>query len=899
MNMEKIRYMDEQGSFRLENPEQTSGLYFPIANELGLKSAVTPSMTGDAKLDQNHFLLEPASIMDLQNKRTGRNFWCYVKGIGSWSVCGASAEEASKRFTNQQDKSAVEAGFLWHTVYRESVKYQLSAQTRIFAAMDVNAEIITVTVKNTGKQRVTFVPTAAIPIFGRSADNLRDHRHVTSLLHRINVVPEGVEVEPTLSFDERGHKLADTTYFVYGYEEDGVLPESFFPTLEEYIGEGGDFERPCSVIQNLPGVAAETKRAGREAMGAFHFRECTLAPDEEKTYILVFGAVDRGVNPADFAKRYQKLSEVEKAFGESKKYWDSRVNIAVKSGDSNFDRWMKWVSFQPTLRRIFGCSFLPHHDYGKGGRGWRDLWQDCLALLLMDPEPVGELLYQNFGGVRPDGTNATIIGSKPGEFIADRNNITRVWMDHGVWPCITTKLYLDETGDYDLLWKEAPYFLDKQVMRGEATDEDWEAKAEKKHTGTVLEHLLLQNLTAFYDVGEHNIIRLRGADWNDALDMAKEKGESVAFTNAYAQNLEDLAGLLRIAKERGINSIVVAERMIPLFNMGADLYDSVEKKHELLQSFLENCVTETAGETKQAALGIEECIASLQEKADWMRGHIRTQEWVEDGAGHGWFNSYYDNHGNPVEGNHDGDIRMMLTGQVFAIMDKTADENQAKAIADSADAYLYDEQAGGYRLNTNFHEVKTDLGRMFGFAYGEKENGAVFSHMTVMYAYALYSRGLVKEGYKALHTLYEQASDEKRGKMYPGIPEYFEQGGKGVYQYLTGAASWYLYTVLSQMYGIVGCQGDLVLEPKLLADQFNEDGDATATFTFAGKKLQVTYHNAVKAEYGSYRIGSVYRKGQHTGTIEENGKNCRIDREEILSWGQDEQQLIVELVPCE
>ena len=26
-------------------------------------------------------------------------------------------------------------------------------------------------------------------------------------------------------------------------------------------------------------------------MGAFHFRECTLAPDEEKTYILLFGAV--------------------------------------------------------------------------------------------------------------------------------------------------------------------------------------------------------------------------------------------------------------------------------------------------------------------------------------------------------------------------------------------------------------------------------------------------------------------------------------------------------------------------------------------------------------------------------------------------------------------------------
>ena len=38
---------------------------------------------------------------------------------------------------------------------------------------------------------------------------------------------------------------------------------------------------------------------------------------------------------------------------------------------------------------------------------------------------------------------------------------------------------------------------------------------------------------------------------------------------------------------------------------------------------------------------------------------------------------------------------------------------------------------------------------MFGFAYGEKENGAVFSHMTVMFANALYRRGFAKEGWKA------------------------------------------------------------------------------------------------------------------------------------------------------
>ena len=96
---------------------------------------------------------------------------------------------------------------------------------------------------------------------------------------------------------------------------------------------------------------------------------------------------------------------------------------------------------------------------------------------------------------------------------------------------------------------------------------------------------------------------------------------------------------------------------------------------------------------------------------------------------------------------------MMLTGQVFAVMSGTATEEQIQAICRSADAYLYDRKAGGYRLNTDFKEEKFDLGRMFGFAYGEKENGAVFSHMAVMYSNALYQREFAKEGNKVLQAL--------------------------------------------------------------------------------------------------------------------------------------------------
>lgn len=76
------------------------------------------------------------------------------------------------------------------------------------------------------------------------------------------------------------------------------------------------------------------------------------------------------------------------------------------------------------------------------------------------------------------------------------------------------------------------------------------AENNEVYAGTVLEHMLIQHLTAFYDVGEHNHIRLRGADWNDGLDMATKRGESVAFTALYGGNLKNLAKTLRLMQKR-------------------------------------------------------------------------------------------------------------------------------------------------------------------------------------------------------------------------------------------------------------------------------------------------------------------------------------------------------------
>lgn len=532
---------------------------------------------------------------------------------------------------------------------------------------------------------------------------------------------------------------------------------------------------------------------------------------------------------------------------------------------------MHWVNFQPMLRRIYGCSFLPHHDYGKGGRGWRDLWQDCLALLIMEPEQVRQMLIDNFGGVRFDGTNATIIGSKQGEFIADRNNITRVWMDHGAWPYLTTELYMQQTGDVEFLVEENSYFKDPQVCRGEEKDMIWNdeqgnkqlAENNEVYAGTVLEHMLIQHLTAFYDVGEHNHIRLRGADWNDGLDMAAKRGESVAFTALYGGNLKNLAKDIKAyAEKTGNETVLLAKELLILLNVDKTVFDRIDEKKQVLDAYCETVKHTISGE--KVNVRCDELCSILDSMGDWIGEHIRTTEWTTDKDGDGWFNGYYDNSGNAVEGDFPTGIRMMLTGQVFTVMADVATDEQVVAIAKSADKYLYDEAIGGYRLNTDFKEVKTDLGRLFGFAFGHKENGAVFSHMATMYANSLYHRGYAKEGYKVINSLFKHCDNYSKSGIYPGIPEYVSQRGRGMYHYLTGAASWMLLTVLNEMYGVKGEYGALKLKPQLLKEQF-ENGKASATCMFNGKKITVTYKNDKALDVGQYSVKEIYIDGNKYG----------------------------------
>ncbi|HOU36736.1 MAG TPA: cellobiose phosphorylase, partial [Candidatus Omnitrophota bacterium] len=596
-----------------------------------------------------------------------------------------------------------------------------------------------------------------------------------------------------------------------------------------------------------PMSARDPSLDGKEACAALRFKSALLRPGQESSYVLVLGIAGSKGSIARAVRALRTSELVDKNLVRTRQCWQDHLSaLSFDFGDTQFNGWLIWVSLQPTLRRIFGCSFLPHFDYGKGGRGWRDLWQDALTLLLTEPQKARRIIERSFQGVRLDGSNATIISA--GGFLADRNRISRVWMDHGVWPYLTTRSYIDRSADIGILLRKTAYFRDHQLRRAQACDTrfDQDDFLQRDRAGrvirtTILEHLLVQNLVQFFNVGRHNIVRLENADWNDGLDMAGRQGESVAFSCMYSHNLSDICFLLERLKSSHKSVSLIKELLLLLdtFNEPID-YDRYEQKQKRLAEYYD-AIEHVSGAT--VTVPVHKLISDLRAKACHMAQWIRQREWLADA---GFFNGYYDNRGRRVEGRAHGRMTMFLASQVFPIMSGVASEAQARRAWRSISRYLKDPIHKGFRLNTDMKKPSMDLGRAYGFAYGEKENGAFFSHMNVMLAHALYSRMLVKEGRQVMDSLYRMASSETSA-IPPVLPEYFNSQGKGLYLYLTGSASWYIHTLMGQVLGITFNMGSLLLRPRLMRADFL-GRSISVRCIHKGKKLVFTFNRPASGE---------------------------------------------------
>ena len=98
------------------------------------------------------------------------------------------------------------------------------------------------------------------------------------------------------------------------------------------------------------------------------------------------------------------------------------------------------------------------------------------------------------------------------------------------------------------------------------------------------------------------------------------------------------------------------------------------------------------------------------------------------------------------------------------------------------------------------------------------------------------------------------ALDTQKSWIYPCLPEYFDIEGKGMYAYLTGSASWFVLTLLTEVFGVKAKNGDLLIEPKFSSAQFKNASVLRIRRNFCARPLEVSFFNPKRLGYPRYRI---------------------------------------------
>ena len=174
-------YLPDGVSFTSKHATRIMTIYAPLCgtDALGVKSAITPFLSGDIKVDKFHYLTKPASREDLRFPT--REFFIFIKDKGVFSLSQNTPSQSA----------SVEIGPLWHKLahMHNEAGLELSAINFIPVSGE-HVELMQVTVKNISENMIKFTATSAVALFGRSLANKHDHEHVTALLNRARQVPE-------------------------------------------------------------------------------------------------------------------------------------------------------------------------------------------------------------------------------------------------------------------------------------------------------------------------------------------------------------------------------------------------------------------------------------------------------------------------------------------------------------------------------------------------------------------------------------------------------------------------------------------------------------------------------------------------------------------------------------
>ncbi|MBC2600421.1 GH36-type glycosyl hydrolase domain-containing protein [Puniceicoccus vermicola] len=277
---------------------------------------------------------------------------------------------------------------------------------------------------------------------------------------------------------------------------------------EDFTGLTGSLARPDAVLEEWPTHLNPVQAP----ILAAHI-DCTIPAGESEKSFFTLGLPDaQGYDLSTMELTTREQIQQSKDQQESR-FTSTYESLNLQTPNTEFDLFVNtWFKHQ-----LHYCAF-----WNRGWeKGFRDSNQDAWAFALLKPERSRQMILDCLPYQYADGRTVRKWGP------VDRD----AYNDGGTWLIFASHAYLAETGDFDLLQMESPFF-------------------ESEDRGTCYEHLRRCVDYLWNNRGDKGLCLMPYGDWNDRLTgPGKEgKGQSVWTTMALAESLRKM---VEIAEQCG------------------------------------------------------------------------------------------------------------------------------------------------------------------------------------------------------------------------------------------------------------------------------------------------------------------------------------------------------------
>ncbi len=295
---------------------------------------------------------------------------------------------------------------------------------------------------------------------------------------------------------------------------------------------------------------------------------------------------------------------------------------------------------------------------------------------------------------------------------------------------------------------------------------------------------------------ERGLCYIAQGDWCDPMNMVGYKGKGVS-------------GWLSVAAAYGLN-------------LWGDICSHIGEQA-------------LSKEFKQGATDINTCVNKHMWDGDWY-GRGITDDNVMFGTA------------------KDKEGRIFLNPQSWAILAGTADLEQRKRMLKAIEEQL-ETPYGVMMLAPAFTHMRDDVGRVTQKHPGSAENGSIYNHAAIFYAFSLYG---INDGDRAFRVIRQMIAGPdtedylQRGQMPVYIPNYYRgayyqhprTAGRSSQLFNTGTVSWVYRCLVEGLFGLKGSSEGLKVEPQLPADW--PSANVVREFRGATFNVEITRDASVK-----------------------------------------------------